>query len=122
MLLFSVPFVHPRWRKDGARLEPGMDIAATAPAALVRSSDRRQITHGKVNEHADASGQDALSGIDNVNRQVPRLNVAGGYDMSTIGMLPGLHPWRSQSDNGCLQMYESPILEIGAWRDGRDAR
>ena len=26
MLLFSVLFVHPRWRKGGARLEPGMDF------------------------------------------------------------------------------------------------
>src|SRR5438445_7909681 len=59
----------------GAVFTPDLLVAcpSIATRALVNFSNQRQMTHGKVNERTHAGRQDALSGIDNVNRQILRL-------------------------------------------------
>ena len=56
----------------GAVFTPDLLVArpSIAAFAFVHLSNQRQMTHGKVNERAHAGGQDAMPGIDDVNRQV----------------------------------------------------
>src|SRR6185295_17060812 len=64
------------WLAEGTRAIQGLKPSSrfsTADITLISFSSRREVTYGKVNKRADAGGQDALSSIDHVDRQILRL-------------------------------------------------